>query len=178
MCPNGKRTWKKYRSGSGDGFNFRFMPSQCQACPLLQKCRPDASQPSTPRNVFLSDYQITVQKALAFTQTTEFKMKMKQRSDIERVIAILTNRDGARQARFRGVDKCDYQAKMCGMAFNLKAWMNILRQQEKGIAPREPALPNQKRWRVWLKVLGLEKPPLRTEPKGSEGNLPRVNCAS
>lgn len=49
-CPNGVTTYRKYCSGSGDGHNFRFMPSQCLGCPLLKDCRNSSETPTTPRN--------------------------------------------------------------------------------------------------------------------------------
>ena len=66
-CPNGRSTTRRYLSGSGDGFNFRFPKSKCAGCLLLQECRgkkkwphpPDPyARPTTPRNVFISDYRL------------------------------------------------------------------------------------------------------------------------
>lgn len=131
-CPNSRSTAYRYRSGSGDGFNFRFPKSKCAGCLLLQKCRgkkqwphpPDPyAQPTTPRNVFISDYRVERQALVAYSKTAEFKEDMKLRPDIERTVSILVLHNGARRARFRGLAKVDFQLKMCGMAFNLKRWL-------------------------------------------------------
>ena len=120
-------TTRRYLSGSGDGFNFRFPKSKCAGCLLLQECRgnkqwphpPDPyARPTTPRNVFISDYRIEQQALVVYSKTDEFKEDMKLRPDIERTISILVRHNGARRARFRGLIKVDFQLKMCGMAFN------------------------------------------------------------
>jgi len=62
ICPNGRSTTRRTRSGSGDGFNFRFGKGQCAGCLLLAACRgkdkwphPPSlyDLPSTQRNVFI-----------------------------------------------------------------------------------------------------------------------------
>jgi hypothetical protein len=50
---------------------------------------------------------------------------MKLRPQAERVIAGLVLHCGARYARFRGLVKVDFQAKMCATAYNLKRWLNL-----------------------------------------------------
>jgi len=134
-CPNGRSTTRRYLSGSGDGFNFRIPKSKCAGCLLLQNCRgkkkwphpPDPyARPTTPRNVFISDYRIERQELVAYSKTDAFKEDMKLRPDIERTISILVQHNGARRARFRGLVKVDFQLKMCGMAFNVKRWLTKL----------------------------------------------------
>lgn len=131
-CPNGRSTSRRYLSGSGDGFNFRIPKSKCAGCLLLQKCRgkekwphpPNPyARPTTPRNVFISDYRVERQGLVAYSRTDAFKEDMKLRPDIERTISILVQHNGARRARFRGLEKVDFQLKMCGMAFNVKRWL-------------------------------------------------------
>jgi len=134
-CPNGRSTARRYRSGSGDGFNFRFPKYKCVGCLLLTACRgkknwphpPDPyAQPTTPRNVFISDYRVERQALVAYSKTDEFKGDMKLRPGIERTVSILVSHNGARRARFRGLEKVDFQLKMCGMAFNVKRWLTKL----------------------------------------------------
>lgn len=131
-CPNGRSTTRRYLSGSGDGFNFRFPKDKCAGCLLLPACRgkkkwphlPDPyAQPTTPRNVFISDYRVERQALLVYSKTDEFKEDMKLRPNIERTISILVLHNGARRARFRGLTKVDFQLKMCAMAFNVKRWL-------------------------------------------------------
>ncbi len=131
-CPHGRRSVRKYRAGAGTGFIFRFMKSQCVGCPFLQQCRPQkdgqsvVDPPTTKRDVFISDYYLFYARLLAYSQTKEFKQDMLLRPHIERIIAALALHNGARRARFRGLEKVDYQLKMCAMAYNLKRWLSLL----------------------------------------------------
>jgi len=140
VCPNGKVNIG-YRSGSGDGRDFRFLDFQCwageppahmknadlsQRCPLWEQCRDGKQGPRTMRQVFISDYREQVLAAQQYNQTDEFRAEMKQRSLVERVIFELTHYNGARHCRRRGTDYADWQAKMCAVAYNLKYWMRRL----------------------------------------------------
>jgi len=124
-CPNGRTSRRKYRSGSGDGYNFRFIAAQCLLCPFLKPCRGKKETPTTPRNVFIGDYRVQWNQLVTYSQTDDFKLDMKLRPQIERVIAGLVLHNGARRARFRGLKKVDFQAKMCATAYNLKRWVSL-----------------------------------------------------
>lgn len=54
-CPRGRTSTTAYRSQSGDGRNFRFLPKQCAGCPLVEQCRGDAVPADHMRQVFISD---------------------------------------------------------------------------------------------------------------------------
>ncbi len=125
-CPHNRISQRKYRSGSGDGDNFRFIAPQCLGCPFLSPCRGSDVPPTTPRNVFISDYRAEWDKLLAYSQTDDFKRDMRLRPQVERIIAGLVLHNGARRARFRGLQKVDFQAKMCATAYNLKRWLSLL----------------------------------------------------
>lgn len=122
-CPNGRTSRRRYRSGSGDGWTFRFLPDQCLACPLLKACRGSKQPPTTHRAVFISDYRPDYDRLTAYSQTEAFKQDMKLRPQIERVIAGLVLHNGARYARFRGTTKVDFQMKMCATVYNVKHWL-------------------------------------------------------
>jgi IS5 family transposase len=124
-CPEGRITSRKYRSGSGDGYTFRFPAPYCQGCQLLLACRGSDKPPTTPRNFFLSDYHLAYQQLVAYSKTKIFAQEMKQRPQVERVIAGLVRYNGARRARFRGLAKVDYQMKMCATSYNLKRWVQL-----------------------------------------------------
>jgi hypothetical protein len=147
ICPNGKISEIGYRSQAGDGRSFRFFDFQCwtgepparmkgadlsQRCPLWEQCRNSQQGPRAMRQVFISDYREQVLAAQQYNQTDEFRHEMKQRSLVERVIFELTNYNGARQCRRRGLAYADWQAKMCAVAYNLKYWMRRL------YSPRKP----------------------------------------
>jgi hypothetical protein len=124
-CPNGQSTTLAYRSGSGDGRNFRFLGLQCRDCPLWVQCRTQQPGSNQKRQVFISDYRCEVEAARRYNATDAFKHEMKQRLRVERIIAALVRYNGARCARRRGKVKCDFQAKMNAVAYNLKKWMHL-----------------------------------------------------
>lgn len=116
-CPNGRCSSRRYRSGSADGWTFRFIAPQCQGCPLLKACRGAVKSPTTHREVFISDYWPEHGQLVAYAQTDEFKQDMKLRPQVERVIAGLVIHNGARYARFRGLVKVDFQVKMAATIY-------------------------------------------------------------
>lgn len=125
-CPNGRVSRRKYKSGSGDGDTFRFITPQCQLCLLLKQCRGSDKQPTTKKEVFISDYRTEWNRLQEYSQTEAFKVDMSLRPQIERVISGLVLHNGARRARFRGSVKVDFQAKMNATAYNLKRWVSLL----------------------------------------------------
>jgi hypothetical protein len=138
-CPNGKTSNIAYRSGSGNGRDFRFYACQCWLngepptrmknadlslrCPLWNQCRDSRQGPGAMRQVFISDYRDHVLAAKGYNQTEAFQVEMKQRPLIERIIFELTHYNGARRCRKRGTANADWQAKMSAVAYNLKLWM-------------------------------------------------------
>ncbi len=88
------------------------------------------------RQVFISDHRSVLAQARTYAQTDDFLEDMKLRSTVERHIAVLVRYLGARQARRRGLPKCDFQAKMNATAFNLRQWM---RQRERRSLSLSPA---------------------------------------
>jgi len=142
-CPYGRTSRRRYRSGSGDGWTFRFLPPQCLGCSLLQACRGLDKIPTTHRDVFINDYRTFYDSLVAYSQTEDFKLDMKLRPQIERVIAGLVLHNGARDARFRGTVKVDFQMKMCAMIYNVKHW--LVRLDE--IAGRRKR-PVRRRWEL------------------------------
>jgi transposase len=127
-CPNDLFSTIAYRSGSGDGRMFRFSGAQCVGCPLWEQCRTQKPGSKAMRQVFVSDYRREFEAALAYMQTPGFKVDVKLRPLVERIIAALVRYNGARRARRRGLDKADFQAKMNATAFNIKRWIKLLTQ--------------------------------------------------
>ena len=140
-CPQGQRTCRKYRSGSGDGYIFRFSLPQCQGCHRLKACRGSGRAPTTKRDVFINDFRPQYDRLVAYSHTQAFKQDMKLRPQIEHIIAGLVLHNGARRAHFRGLAKVDFQVKMCAVAYNLKHW--LVRLDE--IAGRRQR-PVRRRW--------------------------------
>lgn len=146
-CPFGKQSDTAYASGEGDGRVFRFFACQCWLngepptrmkdadlslrCPLWEKCRDDRQGPGSMRQVFISDYRDYVLAAQIYNQTDAFAFDMKLRPQIERIIFELTNYNGARYCRRRGVINADWQARMCSVSYNLKLWMRKVGRRER-----------------------------------------------
>jgi len=124
-CPNGRLSCQKYRSGNADGHTFRFSAAQCLGCPFLKPCRGSDQTPTTHKTIFISDYRAEYDRLKTYSQTEDFKQDMKLRPQIERIIAGLVLHNDARRARFRGLDKVGFQAKMCATAYNLKRWVSL-----------------------------------------------------
>jgi hypothetical protein len=136
-CPHDKTSTICYPS-PGEGQNFRFFAWQCwqddppkrmknadlsKRCPLWEECRDLRQGPGSMRQVFISDYREQVLAAHSYNESEVFRKEMKQRPMIERIISELTNCCGARRCRRRGVEKADWQAKMCATVCNLRLWM-------------------------------------------------------
>lgn len=127
-CPHGHSTEVAYRHGTGDGRTFRFF--DCAGCPLIAQCREPQADPETMRQVFISDYRRLVEAAKAYNRSDQGKADLKKRSGVERIIANLTRYHDARQARRRGTNNADFQAKQAGTAFNLRQWLRQRRQRD------------------------------------------------
>ena len=125
-CPRGRSSTTAYRSQSGQGRNFRFLPKQCAGCPLAAKCRGAEVPPEHMRQVFISDFRSIVAQARTYAQTEDFKADLKLRATIERIIANLVRYHDARDAQRRGQRNCQYQAHMNALAFNLRQWLRQL----------------------------------------------------
>ena len=151
-CPDSRISYRKYKSGSSDGHNFRFIAPQCQLCPFLKQCRGSEKQPTTKKDTFISNYRTEWSQLQEYSKTEEFKVDMSLRPQVERVISGLVLHNGARRARFRGIVKVDFQAKMNATAYNLKRWVSLLegkptkkRRRFGAPPPQSPSLSVSKR---------------------------------
>lgn len=122
-CPNKVTTTTVSRDKNGDGFDFRFSPKMCRACPLFIKCRGEKGNPNGRRTVYISYYLPFLKQAKAYNQTEQGQSELKQRSVIERHIFNLTNLFGARRAKSYGLVKANFQLRMAAMAFNIRQFL-------------------------------------------------------
>lgn len=129
-CPNGQTSGRFYRSQQAEGWTYRFLPDQCQGCPLTANCRGDQVKPTAYRQVFVSDYRYHQRQALAYLQTDACAQDLKRRPTIERIIAALVRYNGARHATGYGLANADFQLKLAALAFNLKRWHTLHRQKQ------------------------------------------------
>jgi hypothetical protein len=125
VCPGGETTETRYPATTAAGWTYRMPAGNCAGCSLFSPCRDKIASDKQPRNWFISDYRSPLLAAYGYAETAAFKADMKLRPHIERIIAGLVLHCGARSARFRGLAKVDFQAKMCATAYNLKRWLNL-----------------------------------------------------
>jgi hypothetical protein len=128
-CPNGQSSTTAYRSGDGEGRDFRFHHSLCHNCPLWANCRAQQPGSTAYRKVFISDYRSDVDAARAYNETDAFAADRKRRPRVERFVAELVRYNGARRARRRGLQAADFQAKGAALALNLKRWVRLSRSR-------------------------------------------------
>jgi len=75
--------------------------------------------------VFISFYRERIAEALDYNRTDEFKVEIKQRPRIERLIYNLTNLHGARRCKAVGLAKANFQLRMAATAFNLRQLIRL-----------------------------------------------------
>lgn len=119
-CPNQVVSDKFTDKPDQGGRTFRFTYKMCQGCPLKDKCRKPTASPKSRRSVFVSYYRDYNLDALAYNQSDAFKLDIKQRPTIERLIFNLTNLHGARRAKSTGLQKANFQLRMQATAFNIR----------------------------------------------------------
>ena len=136
-CPGGLSSSTAYRSGSGEGRDFRYYASRCRGCALWPDCRGHKPTSNALRKVFVSDFRSDVQAARAYNQTAAFLADRKRRPRVERFVATLVRYHGARHARRRGLRAADFQVKGAATALNLKRWVRL---RQSRTSPAQSAL--------------------------------------
>ncbi|MBM4460395.1 MAG: hypothetical protein FJ011_21975, partial [Chloroflexi bacterium] len=123
-------------ASAGPARNADPAPAAASA-PAVAPASAPAATPAKPtiRQFFISDYRDELAQARTFNATPAFKAAMNLRPGVERVIAGLTRYNGARRCQRRGLRNADYQAKMNGMAFNLKTWLRLLAERDRASQP-------------------------------------------
>lgn len=130
-CPNGEESTVRYRAGKHtEGWQFRFSADQCSDCPLWTQCRAPNANPEGFRTVSISDHRSEVEAARAYQASDEFGEDMKLRPQVERTIACVVRYYNGRYATGRGLAAADFQAKGAAIAYNLRAWLRLIRQRD------------------------------------------------
>jgi transposase len=122
-CPGGQTT--SARRHHHEGWHFRFARATCAGCPLQPRCVPKLPQ-TTGRTVFKSDYEKEMQAARAKAQTPEYAKVRREHPAVERKIAELVRRHGARQARYRKRPRVLLQQLLTGLVVNIKRVVKLL----------------------------------------------------
>jgi hypothetical protein len=152
-CPAGKTTGQRVRKAGADGDEYRFPAKLCQGCrfwptpeqlaqnPTMPHCRKPDCKPNSFRDVFISDPRPYVLAAQAYNKTEQFKLEIRQRPLIERIIFNLTHFFGARHAKSTGLDKANFQLRMASTAFNLRQLLRRRGHKPTKFKAEAPLLP-------------------------------------
>ena len=123
-CPAGQMSTERHRHEAA-GQQFRFARATCAACALQSRCVPTLPQ-TTGRTVFKSDYEPELLAARRKAQTPEYEEVRREHPAIERKIAELVHRHGARHARYWGQKRVMLQQLVTGWVVNIKRLVKLL----------------------------------------------------
>lgn len=137
-CPHDVTTARRGQYDGRGGYDFTYTAKMCRDCPFFKDCRGQDGNPKARRKVFVSFYQGQVKAALEYNRTPLFKVEIKQRPGIERIIYNLTNLHGARRCHAVGLEKANFQLKMAATAFNIRQFIRL-----KGRLKTQTATPTE-----------------------------------
>lgn len=124
-CPAEESTTQRSRNAPDTGWQYRFARAVCAACPLSDKCLarlPKASGRTVLKNDYQAEYVAARQKAL----TPEYEKVRRQHPRIERKLAELVRRHGARAARYRGRLRAKLQYLLTAIVVNIKRIVRLV----------------------------------------------------
>lgn len=121
-CPQGYSTAKKVRNNPSQGYQFKFEPKTCKACPLFEQCTTNEKG----RTVFISDYYEIMEQAKSYNQTKTGKSALSARYDVERINNEAANHHGLRKPKTRGRENLRITSKLTAMVINLKIMVKKL----------------------------------------------------
>lgn len=121
-CPAGETTRRSHRRASG-GATFHFDGGTCAGCALraaCTRCKPEVMlRTGRGRSIQIHPLEAVLQRARSLENTERIQELLKRRPVVERRLAHLMYGRGLRQARYRGVDKTQYQALAAALVLNL-----------------------------------------------------------
>jgi hypothetical protein len=123
LCPAGETNTQCSRlvEQATGKVSYRFeWSSQCQACPLRDRCLGKDQQ---HRTLVVGEHHTALQTRRQEQQTDAFKARMKHRNAIEGTQSELVRAHGLRRARYRGLAKAKLQNYFLGAACNVKRWL-------------------------------------------------------
>lgn len=112
VCPAGKRS--KYRTRSGDGWVYSFSRHDCTPCPLRSQC---TTSKIRARTITVSERSKQLDKLRDHQHSRSFRRRYRKRVAVEHAIGRLQR--GIRQARYFGQAKTALQVAMVAMAANI-----------------------------------------------------------
>ncbi len=133
-CPGGQQTTHRSRNTADTGWKYYFKRDSCAACPLQAQCLARLPK-ATGRTVIKNDYVVEYAAARRKADTPTYLAVRRQHPHIERKLAELVQRHGARRARYRGRLRGRMQYLLTALAVNIKRIVCLMRP---GRCPVEP----------------------------------------
>jgi hypothetical protein len=126
VCPAEEETRSRHRNPKDTAWKFSFRRSQCQPCPLLDKCM--AKLPSNHgRTVNKNDYEAEYLAARALAETDAYAAVRQTHPKIERKLAEMVRFHGGRRTRYRGAWQVAIQYLLTALVVNVKRMVKLLR---------------------------------------------------
>jgi hypothetical protein len=104
-------------------YRFEWRKSDCQSCPLREKCVPPRQK---HRSLIVGEHHEFLQQRRQEQSSAAFQQRMHQRNAIEGTLSELTRGHGMRRSRYRGFGKVELQNLLIGTACNIKRWLRYL----------------------------------------------------
>ena len=154
-CPEAKTTAEfdmaRSRHGTEPTMRFRFSTDDCSPCPHRDEClRSIDKSRGWGRSLSLHPQEELLQQARRHQASPEFREDIRARQSVERSLAWCTAM-GARQARYTGRRKTEFQMLMVAMVVNLKIIRTALIARELAqlslaVHPRRLKATYSKKW--------------------------------
>jgi transposase len=124
-CPAGCSTAQRKRNRYDTGWQYFFPVKLCANCPLQGQCM---SKPpvKTGRTVIKNEYEAEYRRMREKAQTSRYATVRREYPKIERKLADLVRRHGARRARYRGRWKVLCGQLLAATAANVKRIVHLL----------------------------------------------------
>lgn len=124
-CPAGHTTTRRKRNRHDSGWEYSFPIRFCVNCPLQSPCMRKPPK-KIGRSVNKSDYETEYRRMRAKAQTSQYTTVRKEHPKVERKLADLVRRHGARRTRYRGRWKVLCGQLLAATAANVKRIVSLL----------------------------------------------------
>jgi hypothetical protein len=118
-------------------YRFKWRQSDCQSCPLREKCVPPGQK---HRTLIVGEHHEFLQQRRQEQGSEAFRQRMHRRNAIEGTLSELTRGHGMRRSRYRGFGKVELQNLLIGTACNIKRWLRCLITKAKDAQTRVSGL--------------------------------------
>jgi transposase len=138
VCPAEEETRTRHRNSKDTGWKFSFKRSQCQPCPLLEKCL--AELPShNGRTVVKNEYEAEYRAARELAKTEAYARVRQEHPKVERKLAEIVRFHGGRRTRYRSGWRVVIQYLLTAIVVNLKRMVKLLWDGAQGAARLQTA---------------------------------------